>query len=77
MSQQLLLQPIFHLNPLQIEVDGIEYSSTEHFYQHHKCIAAGNITAEVLLSLEQKDALAYGAQVKQQMSGHKLKEEKQ
>ena len=55
-----------NLSPAPIEIDGVLYASTEHFYQYNKCLASGNHTAaaEVLLSKEPESAMTAGAAVK-------------
>jgi len=58
--------PLSNLYPTTLEVDGLTYTSSEHCYQHKKCIAAGNTSAAaaVLLSVEPEDAMVAGSTVK-------------
>ena len=58
--------PFSNFFPHTIEVKGETYRSSEHFYQFHKCMAAGatDNAAEVLLTNEPEDAMAAAADVK-------------
>ena len=62
--------PLSNLYPQPIEIDGKLYSSTEHFYQLHKCLSAGNldVAAEVLMAEEPEDAMAAGAKVQRPLT---------
>ena len=59
--------PLSNLAPCSIDIDGSTYPSSEHYYQHTKCLTAGNIRAAsaVLLSSDPEEAMAAGSVVKQ------------
>ena len=59
--------PLSNLSPCPIDIDGNTYPSSEHYYQHQKCMSVGNTiaAAAVLLSKEPEDAMTAGSIVKQ------------
>ena len=58
--------PLSNLAPCSIDIDGRTYPSSEHYYQHTKCLAAGNIrAAAMLLSSDPMKAMEAGSVAKQ------------
>ena len=59
--------PLSNHYPQPIEVDSLTYASSEHYYQHQKCLSSGDqkAAAAVLLAAEPEDAMAAGSAVNQ------------
>lgn len=59
--------PLSNHYPQPIEIDNLTYASSEHYYQHQKCLSSGDqkAAAAVLLAAEPEDAMAAGFAVKQ------------
>lgn len=57
--------PLSNLYPCNFTIDGVQYRSSEHYYQHHKCVINGdNVTAsKILNSTTPESAMSLGKNI--------------